>query len=208
MKNSSDSTFRVDIGILHVESLPASLFDDFHGAVADDDLCLIIESREETFYAGLEWLVPTAVVVFITHSYFDGIFKEMGKDHYSLLKTGLKSLWKRLLGPSAPKMVVMSSAGKSSANQPYSLVYSIGADVAPHLRFKLLFPIDITESEYEETLFAFLEFLKNFHGQTLDIRTIEQLKNAPIFSGTMLFVYDKGTASLRVLDPSSKNTER
>lgn len=197
---SHRSATRPDVALVHVESLSASLFDEFREAVSDDDLALVIESREETPFAGIEWLLPTAVVVFITHSYFDGIFKEMGKDHYSLLKVGLKSLWKKLLGPVGPKFVIASSPGKTNANQPYSVVYSIMADAGPGLKFKLLFPSDISEVEYEETLSAFLEFLKKFHGKTLEVEMIERLKSARVVGGTLLLVYDKRDSSLHVLD--------
>src|SRR5471032_377269 len=52
--------------------------------------------------AGLEWLMPTAVIFFIGKAYFDGILKEVGKDHYGLLKKGVKSLYERMVGPKAP----------------------------------------------------------------------------------------------------------
>lgn len=192
---------RVDVALVHVESLSASLFDEFRVAVSDDDLALVIESREETPSAGIEWLLPTAVVVFITRSYFDGVFKEMGKDHYSLLKAGLKSLWKKLLGPAGPKFVVVSSPGKTNPSQPYSIVCSIMADAGPGLKFKLLFPSDISEVEYEETLSAFFEFLKTFHDKTLEPEMIERLKSARVVGGTLLLVYDKRDSSLHMLDP-------
>jgi hypothetical protein len=190
---------------MHVDFLPESLFDEFRDAVSDDDLHLVIASRENTPYAGLEWLLPTAVVVFITHSYFDGIFKEMGKDHYSLLKRGLKSLWAKLLGPSAPKLAVVSTPGKRDKNQPYSLIYSIVADAAPGLKFKLLFPTDVSESEYDETLAAFLQFLKDFHCRMLGPQMADRLQKARVVGSTLLLVYDKSDCSLRVLDPMPKS---
>lgn len=189
------------MALSYVDFLPASLFDEFRDAVSDDDLHLVISPRENTPYAGIEWLLPTTVVVFITHSYFDGIFKEMGKDHYSLLKRGLRSLWGKLLAPSAPKLEVASTAGKRDQDQPYSLLYSVVAEAAPGLKFKLLFPIDISESDYDETLAAFLQFLKDFRSGNLDEKMLERLENAPVVSSTLLLVYDKRDCSLRTLNP-------
>ena len=52
MSHSPDS--RRDVALVHVASLPESLFHDFRDAVSDDDLTLVIESREDTPYAGLQ----------------------------------------------------------------------------------------------------------------------------------------------------------
>lgn len=196
---------RPDVALSYVDFLPASLFDEFRDAVSDDDLQLVIAPRENTPYAGIEWLLPTAVVVFITHSYFDGIFKEMGKDHYSLLKRGLRSLWAKLLAPSAPKLAVVSTPGKRDKDQPYSLIYSIVAEAAPGLKFKLLFPSDISENDYDETLTAFLQFLKDFHSGKLEDEMVERLENGRVVGSTLLLVYEKSERSLRTLDPMGRS---
>ena len=81
---------------------------------------LRVEQRDEDGpFAAFEWLVPTAVVVFIGQAYFDAFLKEMGKDHYALLKAGMKSLYSKLLGPSAPKTVVVSAGGKTSTHPAF-----------------------------------------------------------------------------------------
>ncbi len=127
------------VGILHVDSLPESLFSDFLAEVEHDSLQVDVESYEQQVYGGIEWLLPTAAAVYITKSYFDGFLGEMGKDHYTLLKKGLGTLWGKLLGPDAPRFSVIATPGKVSNDRPYSLVYSIVAEAAGGYRFKLLF---------------------------------------------------------------------
>jgi hypothetical protein len=101
------------IGLSYTTRISPDIFTEFERLVAAEGLGLHVEQREEDGpFAAFEWLVPTVVVLFIAKAYFDGFLKEMGKDHYALLKAGLKSLYSRLVGPSAPQIAVVSAGGK------------------------------------------------------------------------------------------------
>lgn len=190
-----------DVAVLHLNTIPESDFDELRNAVEGGSLRFHSESYEPSPQAGVEWLLPTALAVYIAKSYFDGILKEIGKDHYSAFKAGVRPLWARLLGPAAPKMVVVGTRSKLRKDQPYSLVYSIVAEAGPRLRFKLMFPSDLSEMEYEEAVAVFFSFLKDFHGQSLGHSMVSKLQSARVLSGTVLLVYDQSEAALRVLDP-------
>ena len=127
------------LALIHIDTISADSFSGFVRDVAADGLNLHVESREiGGRYAALEWLIPTAVFVYVGKSYFDGFLKEMGKDHYALFKRGLDGLHKRMLGADAPEITVVSSAGKVKSGRPYSLYYSSIAEASERLRFKLL----------------------------------------------------------------------
>ena len=82
------------IGLSYTTRISPDIFTEFECLVAAEGLDLHVEQRDEDGpFAAFEWLVPTAVVVLIGKAYFDGFLKEMGKDHYALLKAGLKSLF-------------------------------------------------------------------------------------------------------------------
>lgn len=84
------------IRLSYTTHISPEIFAEFERIVAAEGLGLHIEQRDEDGpFAGFEWLVPTAVVLFIGKSYCDGFLGEMGKDHYALLKAGLKSLYSR-----------------------------------------------------------------------------------------------------------------
>lgn len=193
-----------NVAVLHLSTISESEFDELKAAVEREGLRFHSESYEPTPQAGVEWLLPTAFALFFSKSYFDGIFKEIGKDHYTALKSGLKPLWARLLGPAAAKTVVVGTQGKVRAEQPYSLVYSIVAEAGPRLRFKLMFPSDLSEDEYEEAVAAFFEFMNDFHVQSLADSMVSKLQSARVLSGTVLLVYDQSEAALRVVDPMSR----
>lgn len=193
------------IAISYSKSIPAEVFDDFVQIVSVDNLDLHVESREEEGpYAGLEWLIPTAVIVFLGKSYFDGFLKEMGKDHYNLLKAGLKTLREKLLGTAAPEVTVISTAGKTRKDQPYSLVYSILAETDAGFRFKLLLQRRVSEREYDEILDAFLTFLAAYHAYSLDREITEKLKTSRVVGGTLLLAFNQKTKAIEPLDPMPK----
>jgi hypothetical protein len=202
---SDDPMQLPNVTVLHVDSVSESDFAELKMAVQDEGMRFHSESYKFSPQAGVEWLLPTALAVFFFKSYFDGIFKEIGKDHYCAMKAGLKPLWSRLLGPAAPKMVVVGTQGKVRAGQPYSLMYSIVAEAGPQLRFKLMFPSSLSAQEYEEAVAAFFLFLKDFHGQSLADSMVVKLQSARILSGTVLLVYDQAEAALRVVDPLSRS---
>jgi len=183
-------------------NIPPEFFDEFVQAVSSRNLSLRVESREQDGpYAGLEWLIPTAVIIFIGKSYFDAFLKEMGKDHYHALKAGLNTLRAKLLGPSAPEVTVISTQGKAPADQLYSLAYSLIAEAETRLRFKLLLRCEATETEYEETIEAFLVFLEAYHERSLDPEMVEELKAARVVGGTLLLAYNNETKTLVAVDP-------
>lgn len=192
------------IAIVHVDSIPEEIFSEFMRTISTERLKLDIESREGGgIYAGLEWLIPAAVVVYIGKSYFDGFLKEMGKDHYSLLKAGLKALRQKLLGSAAPQITVVSSAGKTSPNQPYSLAYSIMAEGNGSLRFKLLIQREISEHGYNEMFSAFLGFLEAYHSHALETEFSANLEALRASGGIILLAFNVETKALEVIDPIS-----
>lgn len=189
------------LAVIHVNWVSPETFNDLVQTVSNDDLQLLVEERENGVYAGIEWLLPTAVIVYISKSYFDGFLKEMGKDHYAVLKQGVKALWGKMLGPSAPEPSVISSQGKVSKEQQYSLVYSIMAETGTGHRIKLLLPRGLSQKEYEATVEGFLGFLEKFHAKELDASTQEQMNSVRSVGGVVPVVYDTSRKSIRALDP-------
>ena len=193
------------IAILHVKSVPADAFNDFTQTISSENLDFQVESREDGGpFAALEWLLPTAIIVYISKSYFDGFLKEMGKDHYNLLKMGLGKLRKWAVGPSAPKVTLLGSSGKITKEQPYSLVFSALAEADSGITFKLLIQTGISEQEYEDSVKAFLDFLFAFHAGTLNANTLESLSSTRVVSGTLLVAFNHTTKVIEPIDPIPK----
>ena len=134
-------------------------FSDFFGHFEKKGATCDFEQRQSTSYASLDWLIPTGIILFITHSYFDGIFKEVGKDHYHWLKTALPSLYKKALGESPEFEFAVVSAGKPKTPLHFSGALSLFYTNDLGYRVKLLFPLDITADDYALSCEEFVKLI-------------------------------------------------
>ena len=190
--------------LLHEDTIPTEFLADFTDTVRADSFELLVRSRPSGIpFAAIEWLMPTAIVAYLTKPYFESFLKEMGKDHYGLLKKGLQELYARVAGPKAPEMVLISTAGKINKEQLYSLFFSVVVDGPDDHQFKLLIPRHITESEYKLALEAFLQFAAHLYSQGLDKKFAAALKAIPHVGRTILVVYDTADRLIKPIDPIS-----
>jgi hypothetical protein len=188
--------------VLHVDAIPRDSFYEFEQLVRTDGLKMEVRSRgSNAAFAGLEWLLPTAVIAYIAKAYFESFLKEMGKDHYDLLKEGLKRLYARTAGPEAPQVSLVATAGKALQERPYSLLLSITAEISHDVQFKLLIQTHITQLDYEAAVSSFLEFMQRLHAGTLDSKTLTELHDCPIVGKTMLVTYNPQTKSIVPVNP-------
>ena len=191
------------IGILYQETLPEQVFENFITTVSINSLDLEVKSIPVTPYAmALEWLVPTVIVTYISKSYFDAFLKEMGKDHYHLLKKGLISFKDYLFAEDTPKVTIIISqdAPKKSLKSSYSLLFSIIADMKDNNHFKLLIDEDMSSTEYQKTINLFLIFLDKYYFNNLDSETLLKLESQNIIQGTIFIAYSRNTDKLEFLN--------
>ena len=190
------------IAIFYTNSIPEETFSDFLRLVSPTGLDVQVKSRpSDGIYAGLEWLMPTAVIIFIGKPYFDSFFSEMGKDHYSMLKAGLKALRTKFFGSKAPKFIKVGTQGKLTVSQFYSFVFSIVAEAEPGLRFKLLLQSEASEDEYEEIINAFFNFLAEYHSGNLAIATVDMLQKGRVVGDILLISYNLKSKAIEAIDP-------
>ena len=192
------------IGISYVEHMAGQPLDDFFDEVQRPGLDLRREVREHPgIYAGIEWLIPTAVFLYISRSYFDSFLKEAGKDHYHLLKAAIKKLTAKFIGPSAPTgRLYFSGRNKVESDVPkYSLAYSVIAEVVPGLSAKLLLQNDLSAEESSAAIELFTQFLDSVFAGSLDPSSIKGIEEADPISGQLLLAYNREEKKLEVKDP-------
>ena len=99
----------------YLTSIPDEAVQPLIDALAADGITPSIHRSEPPGpFAMLEWFIPSAVVIFAAHSYFDGFLKEAGKDHYAALKKGVGALWSSFFG-SEPRVRLTLVASEGSA---------------------------------------------------------------------------------------------
>jgi len=191
----------IDLGVSYLEGWDdLSPIEDFASTVSEPRLRFHTEERERTVYAGLEWLLPTAVFVFIARSYFDSFLKEMGKDHYQFLKRGIKALGSRLLGPSGPKSSIVATQGKVSDGGKYSIVYSVLAQTRDLRTVKLLLRNGAMAQELSEAVDAFLDLCLQDDAALQAIIADYDLKGRGGHK-VLLLTFNHETRTIEVVDP-------
>lgn len=184
------------------EVVSDDIVDEFISAISTQGLSPSVE-REEKFpiQAGLEWLAPTALIIFLAKPYFESFLSEMGKDHYNILKKALKALANRLLGRSGPKIRLIHSKGKIKNSEKYSLTFSIYVEVSEKLNLKLLFPIELQEEEVHEIIETYSSFIEALYTGQMDEALIHKLSGGRVIGKTMLIAYDIEAKTLSPVDP-------
>ena len=120
------------VALIYEQDIDKKVFNTFIDAISNNRLLLkTIPVEKRGPFAGMEWLVPTAILVYVGKSYFDGFLKEMGKDHYQLLKKGFYSLWEKLVSPESPQLVLVT--GNSSPNK---IIKPLIAIIVLHIHFQ------------------------------------------------------------------------
>ncbi len=183
------------------EMVRDNIVNEFISSISAPGLSVSVK-REEKYpiQAGLEWLAPTALIVFILKPYFQSFLSEMGKDHYNLLKKALKSVAVRLLGRSGPKIRSIAK-GKAKSSSKYSRAFSIYVDVSEKLTLKLLFPTELEEEGVHKIIEAYSNFIEALYAGKIDENLMAKLNSGRVIGKTMLVVYDIETKELNPVDP-------
>ena len=187
--------------LIYEEPVPSGVLKQFCNDVYAKGLDLRqIKAPARGPQAGLEWYIPTLVVIFILKSYFDAFLKEAGKDHYLILKESLKGFWKQFFSAGRSLRVGMLDSKREVRHPKYSLLFSIYAVIDNKRKVKFLISNDCSEEEYAEGINEFLDFLSRYHRNA---KQMELNSDEGKWYGMLFVEYDKETKSLRILDPLS-----
>jgi len=191
-----------NIGVLYVDRIEGSFFEDFISTVDRDDLGLVVEGRPDPGpFACAEWFIPTAIAVFLGKPYFESFLKEMGKDHYTLLKKGISGLCVKTVVSRRFEPVLMSSTGgKINKNNPYTLSFSVMAEAENGYNFKLLLP-KVSDFDYQKAIDIFMDFMADYHSDGELSLAVEIIKLSGIPGGTVLVKYNSETSRIEWQDP-------
>lgn len=113
-----------DIGIATEGDALGGIGRDFCEDARQLGLAVAAEHRPSfSVYAGLEWVIPTAMSVFVANKYFGTLLQEAAKDHYPRLKAAVLRLARRTTGTTREigLPVLSSSAAKMPERDPATL---------------------------------------------------------------------------------------
>lgn len=190
-----------DICISYVERIPSDFFDEFELDVVHNSLELQIESRpEDGPFACVEWFLPTIVIAFIGKSYFGAFFKEMGKEHFHILKKSLSKLTQKTMERPRIEPVLMGSPGKIDKYNPYSLAFSIVVEADNNYSFKLMIEKYSDNKNYNDVVEKFLDFISEYHLLDINSDAHKEIERSGIPRGKVLVHLNSETNNIEWLD--------
>jgi hypothetical protein len=130
-----------DVAVVHIPGT-RDVANDF--ATDLRDLGLNIETEESDFgpFAGVEWLLPAAISVWLADKYFGTILSEAAKGHYAVAKAALNRLVSQTTGPDRQvRISVIGSPGKLKNTDP--AVLGFYAALKSGQRVKFVFEHDL-----------------------------------------------------------------
>lgn len=148
-------------------------------------------------YAGAELYLPTAIALFVTAGFFNGVLQEVGKDAYAAFKNGARALWRRA---SRLTVTAIGTKGKVSPAQRFSLAFSITGEVAPGLNFKLLLQSEVDAEVAESGIGAFVNLIADVLNDRLSEADVKALLTYKPVGGTVLVTFDAATGKIVPVD--------
>ncbi|MGF6275790.1 hypothetical protein ABIB38_004196 [Massilia sp. UYP11] len=146
------------------------------------------------------WTMMTMGAVFIASNYFGGILKELGKDHYLVLKEALAKLTQKTMEMPRIEPTLLGTPGKTGENDPFSMGFSIWAELPNDRSAKLLIPKVAERDDYAKLTDAFLDFVKRCHergeGVLVEIGFDPSRRSNPI-----TVAYNKTTGAIEYANP-------
>ena len=116
----------VDIGISTEGSRLSAIADEFANEVADFGLQVAAEKREDySTKASLDWVLPTAVAVWLTNKYVGTLLQEAAKDHYPKLRKAILRLARRTTGRDREVKLTVIASSPAKVTDPEPAVLSV-----------------------------------------------------------------------------------
>jgi hypothetical protein len=180
------NTSQPDVVLMLYEHLPAG-FEEGIKDLETTDVSVATMRIPGGPYAGVELYLPAAVGLFVASSYFGGILRKIGEEHYAVLKTTAQRLWRR---SSVFEFKAIGSAGKVSTGLKFSLAFAITGEILPRLRFKLVLKLDIDEAEALEAIPEFLDLIRAILEDRVGETDLKALLTYQPVGGTVLVTFD------------------
>jgi hypothetical protein len=116
---------------------------------------VVVEQREVEFFASLQYLAPAALMVYILKPYADKFLGKLAEDNYESCKAGLKVLWANFAARDRKRRSIVIGTKGNATNEMLSTEISFLARTADDQAFRLLFPQNPSEEEFQNAVHDF-----------------------------------------------------
>lgn len=184
----NDKKIMHHLHIIYPEQYPDEMITSDISGFSEEKLKIRIEKINYGAFCGIEWYLPTALVVFVLQPYFSGFLNEMGKDHYKKLKKGLKTIIN--FGKRTKYIAIAPDLSPDKLSKKYnqSLGVSIVFETSNSYRIKLLFDNDLDKVDWDNAIDQLFELVIENYVKFPDdrlskiISKLESQERKPIFA--------------------------
>ncbi|TCL38874.1 hypothetical protein EV210_103358 [Anaerospora hongkongensis] len=146
----------------------------------NENQCIEVIERPSGIYNMLEWLMPSAIVVYLTKPFFEAFFTEAGKDAYDLFKSSLKKFVRKIKLKN--EFCYCVTTNKQTETRKLDFYYKLG-----NVRLKFLLYNSLDADVQVVAVEKIIEFIKPDCEQDLIIK-IEKFQKQNRFSQHEIFL--------------------
>ena len=117
-----------------------------------------IKQEDPEPYCSFEWIVPTIFGAYLFKPYFESFLSEAGKDHYQILKKGIKTIIKKGKVIKSELIAAETSTEKLSGKYDQSGSVSLIIQTKNNKQLKLLFDESLTLNDWEDAIDQILDY--------------------------------------------------
>lgn len=176
-----------DILFTYPNQIPDELIFDEISHIESENLNIKFEKISNEPYASFEWIIPTAFIVYIFKPYFEGFLSEAGKDHYQLLKKGLKKYVEKGKLVNVKLVAATHSTQKISNVYNQSLTISFIIQIKDETFIKILFGNDLEKNDWDNGIEQLLDLVIENYEQFPNDRLSEQIKEVNVKNRKMIY---------------------
>ncbi|TYR31666.1 hypothetical protein FXV77_20705 [Sphingobacterium phlebotomi] len=151
------------IFVLVNDNYPKDCYNFIEDDFKNSPLNVNIQRRENGAMAGIEWALPTAIVVYLLKPFFEAFLKEAGKDAYQKAKGAIKKLVSKNLPVKTNILYAGKTIDKQSKKYDQSLTISIKAALHSNLTLVVLFNNELVNEDCDLMTDGLLESIENMY---------------------------------------------
>lgn len=155
----------IEIELRYSTGVPNGYLDDFRRPFSDGRVRLSVQEFEPRPHAALEWVIPTAVAVYIAKPFLDAIIKraadDFGDSVYPRIKGAIVDLARKLYIRQPPPSFVITNQGPKVPSA--DMVFSICSETTTAHSIKFVFLKTYSDEQYDACVEQIFKILAKHH---------------------------------------------
>ena len=184
-----------EAGVSVLAGIPGAWVDDVVEALGRSGITPKVETREPQVMASIEWLMPTAALLYLANRYVGTLVSEAAKEHYPHIKRGVARFAERVSTLQIARMG--SPSGKVGRVPPGNFTLVLGTDSGRGIRF--IFPAD--RDLYEAALGSLFVILEDSVRRESAVTTFMEKSQDGRFAWRLIGRYSTAAADWVLVDP-------